>query len=286
MTIAIFGADGQLGQDLQLALSSHEITAVLERDVDIAEEAQVKAAVSKARPDWVINSAAMTHVDLCESEDVKAFRVNALGARNVAVACHESGARLVHISTDYVFDGEKATPYVEADAARPLNAYGISKLSGELYVRARHAQHYIVRTSGLYGLHPCVGKGRNFVETMLELAKKNEVLRVVSDEVLTPTFTEDLAEQVRRLIEATPEPGVYHATNDGECSWHDFAAEIFRVAGTNVKLEKTTTAEWNAPATRPAYSVLANAALQQHGIDSMPHWKDALKRYLGKKLAG
>ena len=120
----------------------------------------------------------------------------------------------------------------------------------------------------------------------MELAKKNEVLKVVGDEVLTPTFTEDLAGQVRRLIEETPEPGIYHATNDGECSWHDFAAEIFRLAGTKIRLEKTTTAEWNAPARRPAYSVLANAALQQHGIDSMPHWKDALKRYLDKKLAG
>jgi dTDP-4-dehydrorhamnose reductase len=287
MTIAIFGAEGQLGGDLQQTLSSYNPTPIPHSDVDIVDASRVEQSVADARAEWVINAAAMTHVDRCESEDTRAFEVNAIGARNAARACAKIGARLIHISTDYVFDGTKRKPYLEDDPPRPLNAYGISKLAGELYVRNNVDQHYIVRTSGIYGRHPCRGKGgANFVDKMLELAEKKDELSVVADEVLTPTFAEDLSEQIRRLIEAAPAFGIYHATNDGECSWYEFAAEIFRIKSSGVTLKKTTSAEWKAPATRPAYSVLENAALERAGIDAMPHWKDALERYLKTRSSG
>ncbi|MFQ5510243.1 MAG: dTDP-4-dehydrorhamnose reductase [Candidatus Krumholzibacteriia bacterium] len=285
MTIVIFGGDGQLGSDLRQALSAGDVVPVGHEDADIVDANAVAGAVAGARPQWVINSAAMTHVDRCEEEDVRAFEINALGARNVAVAARSHGARIVHISTDYVFDGSKGEPYVEEDLPRPISAYGLSKLAGEMFVRTLHPEHYIIRTSGLYGLHRCRGKGTNFVDTMLRLSRERDVLRVVSDEVLTPTFSHDLAQQIRVMIEENPPYGIYHATNLGQCSWHEFAAEIFRLAGSGARLEETTAAEWKAPARRPACSVLKNAALEGAGIQSMPDWKDALRRYLEARPA-
>ncbi|MEE9269519.1 MAG: dTDP-4-dehydrorhamnose reductase [Candidatus Krumholzibacteria bacterium] len=283
MTILIFGAEGQLGSDLQATLSLHTVVPVYEKDVDIVDRDAVSKTVANAQPEWVINAAAMTHVDHCEVEDVKAFEVNALGARHVAAAARSSGSRLVQISTDYVFDGSKKEPYVEDDLPRPINAYGLSKLAGELFVQTLHADHYVIRTSGLYSVHPCVGKGTNFVDTMLRLSRDTDVIRVVDDEVMAPTLSGDLALQIRALIEAKPPYGTYHATNAGQCSWYEFAKEIFKTTGSLVRLEKTTAAEWNAPARRPAYSVLANGALERAGIHSMSHWKDALHRYLDAK---
>ena len=283
--IAIFGADGQLGMDLQKALNKHRVEPLTYQDVDILDRARVGEILSAMKPDWVINAAALTHVDWCESNDVKAFQVNALGARHVAESALPANSRIIQISTDYVFDGSKVSPYTEDDTPRPLNVYGITKLAGEHYVRSVHPGHYIIRTSGLYGTHPCWGKKRNFVDTMLALGREKGEVRVVCDETLTPTFAEDLAGQITRLIETEPLPGIYHATNAGECSWHEFAKAIFELSGTAVRLEKTTAREWNAPARRPGYSVLENAALQQAGIDAMPHWRDALTRYLSKKSA-
>ncbi|UCG51754.1 MAG: dTDP-4-dehydrorhamnose reductase [Candidatus Latescibacterota bacterium] len=283
-TIVIIGADGQLGMNLQHALSKHRLELLTYQQVDVLDRTQVEDALGRIRPEWVINTAALTHVDWCEENDVKAFQVNALGARHVGESCRANGARLVQISTDYVFDGKKGTPYREDDPTGPLNVYGITKLAGENYVRSAHPDHYIVRTSGLYGPYPCWGKGTNFVDTMLTLAAQKDVLHVVDDEVLTPTYTEDLAEQLRTLIEASPPPGVYHATNDGECSWYEFARAIFEHTGMSPRIEKTTAAEWKAVAKRPAYSVLGNEALRLAGIETMPHWKDALGRYLSKKL--
>jgi dTDP-4-dehydrorhamnose reductase len=285
LSIAIFGADGQLGMDLQKSLSRHRVKPLTYQDVDILERPRVGEVLSSIKPDWVINAAALTNVDWCESNDVKAFQVNALGARYVAESSPPGNTRIIQLSTDYVFDGAKKAPYTEDDVPRPLNAYGITKLAGEHYVRSAHPGHYIVRTSGLYGTHPCWGKRRNFVDTMLALAREKGEVRVVCDETLTPTFAEDLAEQIRRLIESEPPAGIYHATNAGECSWYEFAETIFELSGTQVRLEKTTAREWNAPARRPGYSVLQNAALQHAGIDVMPDWRDALARYLSKKAA-
>lgn len=282
-TIAIFGADGQLGMDLRSALAPHELELFVYPDTDVRDRDQVREVIEKTHPSWVINSAAFTHVDLCEDRDLAAFQVNALGAKHIADTCRTAGARMIQISTDYVFDGKKGAPYIEDDPTGPVNVYGITKLAGERFVAGAHAENIIVRTSGLYGVHPCLGKGRNFVDTMLALADKNDRLRVVDDEVLTPTFAEDLAAVVRALIDTGPAGGVYHATNSGACTWFDFARTIFDLSGVKIRMEKTTAAEWNAPAKRPAYSVLENARLESAGVDPMPRWEDALGRYLQKK---
>ncbi len=283
LSIALFGADGQLGMDLQKALSAHRVEALTYQDLDILDRPRVAEKLAAVAPAWVINAAAYTNVDWCESNDLKAFQVNAVGVRHIAECSSPRDSRLIQISTDYVFDGRKSEPYIESDAPGPLNVYGITKLAGEYYAMSGHPKCYVVRTSGLYGTHACWGKRRNFVDTMLALAAEKDEIRVVCDEVLTPTFTEDLAEQIRVLIESEPPPGIYHATNAGECSWFEFAKTVFDLAGKTVRLEKTTAAEWKAPARRPAYSVLENAGLKREALDAMPHWKDALARYLSKK---
>jgi dTDP-4-dehydrorhamnose reductase len=285
LKVAVFGVQGQLGRDIEVALSGHEVLPILYEDVDITDRETVRRAVTGLAPDWVINAAAMTHVDRCETEERAAFEVNALGARYTAEASSAAGARLIYVSTDYVFDGRKGTPYNEDDLPRPLNVYGNTKLAGEYFSSAACPDHYILRTSGLYGTHECWGKGTNFVETMLSLAKKRSSIRVVRDEILTPTFTEDLAALLAALIETPPAPGVYHATNQGQCSWYDFATEIFMCTRTPIELEGITAKEWGAPARRPANSVLENARLQAAGFDTFPDWRDALARYLKKRSA-
>lgn len=289
MKISIFGIRGQLGVDLEAALSRHEIfghdVVDIDNTVDVTDREAVITCIDAERPDWVINSAAMTHVDLCESEAIKAYQINALGARYLAEAAADAGAAMVQISTDYVFDGSKTAPYVEDDPTHPINVYGMTKLAGEWFTESECERHYTVRTSGLYGLAPCRGKGTNFVEKMLELAKDRSELTVVNDEVLTPTFTADLAAQVALIVEGDLPPGVYHATNEGQCSWFDFATEIFRMSETPIGLSPISAAEWKAPAKRPAYSVLENAALEREGKNIMPDWADALERYIEQRKA-
>jgi dTDP-4-dehydrorhamnose reductase len=283
LSIAIIGADGQLGMDIRKVLARHRVVALTYKDLDILDPVRTTRRLAEAAADWVINAAALTNVDWCEANDVKAFQVNAVGARHVARAM-SAATRLIQISTDYVFDGRKRTPYEENDTPGPLNVYGITKLAGEHYVQAAHPRHYILRTSGLYGTHPSWGKKKNFVDAILSLAGERDEIRVVCDEVLTPTFTEDLAAQIEKLIESEPPPGVYHATNAGQCSWFEFASAILELSGKSGHVEKTTAAEWNAPARRPSFSVLENAALKRLDIDVMPEWRDALARYISKKV--
>lgn len=283
MRIAIFGSEGQLGSALIEALSAHDVAAIREADADVGDLEAVRRALADARPECVVNAAAMTHVDRCETEPAPAFIVNAIGARNVARAAATAEAMLVHVSTDYVFDGEKGAPYVEADAPNPLGVYGMTKLAGEMFSSLECRRCYVVRTSGLYGTATCIGKGTNFVETMLRLAGERDELSVVEDEHLTPTFADDLAVQIRTLMESPPAPGIYHATNAGECSWYKFAREIFRLEGVAVKVRAIPASEWETPTRRPANSVLDNAALAAAGIDVMPDWKDALARYLAAR---
>lgn len=286
LKIAIFGVEGQLGRDLQAQLSDFDVIEMLYESVDITDEDRVRSAVDMTKPDWIINAAAMTHVDRCETERDLAFAVNADGARHVAGAGAATDSKLIHISTDYVFGGEKQTPYIETDTPKPVNVYGESKLEGEKFVESECPHHYIVRSSGLYGRHECWGKGTNFVRTMLRLARDNTRLRVVNDEVLTPTYTEDLAVHVRRIVVDEPPPGIYHATNEGRCSWFDFATEIFRLSRSPIELEPISAAEWGAPARRPAWSVLANNALEAAGLNDFADWKDALARYLASGAPG
>jgi len=283
MKVAIFGISGQLGSDVAAALPSHHVIPIEHAHADIRDESAVVDALRGANPDWVVNCAAMTHVENCERDALAAFAANAGGARNVALAAEACGARLVHVSTDYVFDGEQRSPYLESDFPRPLNIYGSSKLAGEWAVRAASAENIVVRTSGIYGLNACRGKGTNFVETMIKRAAAGAPTRVVTDEVLTPTFSVDLARQIAAMIEHDVAGGVYHATNAGSCSWFEFAREIFRHAGAAAAPAPITAQEWNSPVRRPSYSVLENRALAALGIDRMPEWHDALSRYMSQR---
>ncbi len=282
MKILIIGANGQLGSDLVKVLDRENLIPLTHRQIEICEPGNLKAAFEKYRPEVVLNMAAYHKVDECEKNAEKTFAVNAFGVRNLALACREYDITLLHVSTDYVFGGEKKEPYVEEDAPRPLNVYGISKLAGEYFIRYTLERYFIVRSSGLYGVARSSGKGGNFVEWMLQLASQSRELRVVNDQVLTPTYTVDLAGQIRTLID-TEDYGLYHITNHGACSWYEFALKIFELAGVGANIRPTTSAEYGAPALRPAYSVLRNKALQELGIDDMRPWEEALKDYLRER---
>lgn len=290
MRITIIGANGQLASDLipRLERDGHEITGLAHAQVEVTDAASVGRVVSAANPDVVVNTSAYHKVDEVESEPNRAFAVNASGPLHLARACREAGAALVHISTDYVFSGEGRgpdEPYSETEPIDPPNVYGVSKAAGELAVRSVLPRHLIVRSSGLYGLAGASGKGGNFVETMLRLAgDPDRAIRVVDDQCLTPTSTRALADQIAHLL-TTDEVGTVHATCQGECTWYEFAAEIFSLSGLAPDLSTQTTAESGATASRPSYSVLDNAALRNAGCDRLPHWRDALAAYLDERKA-
>jgi dTDP-4-dehydrorhamnose reductase len=282
----IIGANGQLGTDLRDAFSRWDVLALdgpPGSDIDITDPAGVRRVLFSTKGSLVINTAAFTNVPKCEELRDLAFQVNAAGAGNVAQACAETGSVLVHLSSDYVFDGGKRTPYTEDDTPNPLNYYGVSKLEGEKLVSRHAKQSYIIRTSGLYGRAGSLVKGENFVDMMLRLHREGRRLRVVDDEVLTPTSSRDLALQIRRIAEAMPPFGIYHATNDGECSWHEFAGEIFRLAGVRPDMEPVHQKDYGALVRRPLYSVLENRNLKKAGIDIMEDWHAALKTYMKEK---
>jgi len=282
MRVAIIGATGQLGTDLTRAMGHRDVVSLSHRDIEVCDPEAAARVLRQIRPDVVVNTAAYHRVDECEDHPALAFEVNACGVKNLAEVCRELQATLVHLSTDYVFDGERRTPYTEEAAPAPLNVYGVSKLAGERLLQVSWERHFIVRSSGLYGTAGASGKGGNFVETMLKLARGGKPIRVVDDQVLTPTFTEDLARKIDQLIE-TDAYGLYHVTNDGACSWYEFARTIFDLVGMSVDLAPTTTAAIGARARRPAYSVLAKARLKAMGLDDLRPWPDALGEYLRKK---
>jgi dTDP-4-dehydrorhamnose reductase len=279
--VAVLGGAGQLGTDVIAAFrrAGHTAEAIGHDRVEIASEASVRDGLGAFGPDFVVNAAAFHHVEKCEQEPERAFAVNALGARHVARFCREIDAPVLYVSTDYVFDGAKGAPYVESDLPRPLNVYGNSKLSGEGFTRTETRKHYVVRVSGLYGTSPCRGKGLNFVELMLKLARERGEVSVVDDEVLAPTSTASVAEQVVALAQSG-RFGLYHAASHGSCSWHDFAAEIFRATGTPVTLKRALPGQFPMKVPRPTVSVLDNAALREAGLDRMLPWREALGRYL------
>ena len=236
------------------------------------------------RPDIVVNTAAFHNVPKCETEVEQAYALNAVAPRRLARVCGELGARLVHVSTDYVFDGAKQTPYVETDRPAPLNVYGVSKLAGEYEVLGAGGPHQVVRSSGLYGVRPCRAKGGNFIDTMYRVAAEKPEVRVVNDEVLTPTFTADLAAQLR-LLALEGRPGLYHATNQGSCSWYEFARTIFDLGGIATPLAPSSVRDMASPVRRPFYSVLENAALAAAGLDHMRPWREALADYMRRRAA-
>jgi dTDP-4-dehydrorhamnose reductase len=280
----LIGANGQLGSDLVKTLAGEDLLPLTHQDVDICEPVGVRATLRHYRPEVVINTAAYHKVDECEMNADQAFAVNSLGVRDLALACREQGCVLVHLSTDYVFDGRKGTAYVETDPPNPINVYGISKLAGEYFIRYLLDRYFIVRTSGLFGVAGSSGKGGNFVELMLRLAREEQAIRVVDDQVLSPTYTLDLARQIRALIQ-TEHYGLYHATSHGACSWYQFTAKIFELAGLSPSFSPQTTAESGARATRPAHSELENSALQRIGLDQMRCWEEGLAAYLEARRA-
>jgi dTDP-4-dehydrorhamnose reductase len=285
MKTLVIGSDGQLGTDVCKAFEDTELCRadISGGDVrlDITKDDEVRNLITKEfRPDIVVNTAAFHNVPLCEEDPASAYAVNAIGAKYLAVACQEMGARLIHLSTDYVFGNGGTVPYTEADRESPLSSYGASKLAGEHLIAAECEDHCIVRGSGLYGAAPCKAKGgRNFVQLMLHLAGERGEVKVVTDERVSPTYTVALAKQIRVIAERA-EPGLYHATCQGECSWYEFAGAIFEETGTEVKLLAATQADFPSPVKRPDFSILANQRLQEQGLDVMPHWRDALREYL------
>ena len=281
MKIAVIGANGQLGCDICTVLEKeHHVAALTHTDLEVTDLDACQQCFDAIRPDVVINTAAMHQVEHCEDNPERAFAVNAIGARNLALIANELDYTLVHISTDYVFDGSKGTPYLESDMTVPLNVYGNSKLAGELFVQTVAKRYFVARVSGLYGAHPCRAKGgRNFVTLMLYLAQERDEVRVVDDEILTPTYTMDIVKQLSGVIKSDAY-GLYHVTAQGQCSWHQFAAEIFKLTNTQVKLSVADPDEFPSKVPRPKYSVLGNGALSEAGIDTMPAWQDGLGQYL------
>lgn len=280
MKILLIGAGGQLGRDLSAAAASpHQLLPATHAQLDIRDPSAVDRYMAGARPDAVISTAAFHHVETCERQPKEAFATNAFGVLNLARACQRHGAILMHFSTDYVFDGQQRTPYLEGDRPRPLNAYGMSKLAGEYLLAANCPRHFILRTTGLYGLAGSAGKGGNFVETMLKKAAAGEPIRVVRDQVLTPTSTADLAAKSLELL-ATGRFGLYHVTSEGQCSWFEFAAKIFALSGLHPNLTPVDSAAFPSTVRRPEFSVLAKESLRAAGLAPMPAWQDALARYL------
>ncbi len=282
MKVAITGANGQLGADLCRALHNFDVIPFTHADIEIADMASVREAMLKHKPAIIINTAAYVRVDDCEDAKEEAFQVNALGARNVAVVAQELGARLVHISTDYVFGGEvepRTTPYTEFDTPIPLSIYGKSKLAGENLVRHFCLRHFIVRASGLFGVAGSSGKGGNFIETMLRLARERDELKVVNDQVFSPTYTRDLAQKIAQLM-ATEYYGIFHITSKGACSWYEFTTETLKLAGITTTVVPITSDQYPQKARRPRYSVLDNYHLRLLGMDDMRPWQEALKDYL------
>ena len=282
MKVAIIGANGQLGSALMQLLPERDVYPLTRPACDVRNADSVRDTLRRIRPGVVINTAAFTDVDACEDDVRQAFDVNASAVRTLASACAELGAVLVHVSTDYVFDGKKRSPYREDDAPHPLSVYGVSKLAGEYFARDGWPRHFVVRTSGLYGAAGARGKGGNFVETMIGMAREGQQIRVVNDQVLTPTYARDLAQAIRRLI-VTEAYGLYHVTNSGACSWYEFAGRIFERVGMRPDFGPTTSAEWRARAHRPPYSVLAHEKLAEVGGGELRVWTDALDAYLKEK---
>jgi dTDP-4-dehydrorhamnose reductase len=287
MKIAIIGANGQLGTDLVKAFTGNgdEVSVFTHSDIELSDLDSVSTRLRESRPDVVVNTAAMHHVENCEREPQKAFAVNGVGARNLALVARDLGTTLMHVSTDYVFDGTKTNPYEETDAPRPLNVYGNTKLAGEYFVRSTVEKHFVVRTSAIYGRSPCRAKGGlNFIELMLKLARERGEVRVVDSEIVTPTFTAELARQMVRL-RGSDAYGLYHATAEGSCSWYEFAREIFTLTGTKVNLQAAGPNEFPAKVPRPKYSVLENRGLKTHGLNIFRPWREGLRDYLSTKPA-
>ena len=281
MKIFLVGKTGQLGGDILRNGLGHEIVAPDRKVLDVTRPDSVIAALTEHRPDVVVNTAAFHNVPRCEAEPLDAFRVNCVAVRDLAVACRNVGALFVTFSTDYVFSGEKRTPYLEDDRPAPLQIYGISKLAGEFAALSAAPDHAIViRTCGLYGISGARSKGGNFIDKRISDAKAGTPLEMGSDQMVSPTWTGDLSQAVLQLIAHSGlRPGVYHLVNEGECTWYDFTQEIYRILGLDVEVRPVDRKGLTGTMRRPLYSALANTKANALGI-TLPHWKEGLARYL------
>jgi len=278
MRVTLFGASGLLGQELARELSGEQLTALSAKDADLRDHARVRDVIRDSRPDWVILSAAYTDVDGCESDRELAFAVNYEGAVNVARAAREAGSRLLFLSSDYVFDGSKSSPYQTTDVRNPTSVYGETKARAEERLIEILPDVCIARTSWLFG-----HGGKCFPATILKLASTRPEISVVNDQRGSPTFTRDLASALVQLCQASAR-GIIHVTNSGNCTWYDFAREIVRLSGMTTAVKPVTTAEFPRPARRPPYSVLSPDSLHAYNMQ-MPHWLDALRRYFASAPA-
>ncbi len=284
MKIAIIGAKGQLGFDLVRIFkdTEHEIVPLTHDDIDVIDFSLSKKIIKNIHPEIIINCAAYVRVDDAEEFPDKAFAVNALGARNIALICKDLDAILLHISTDYIFDGRKTLPYIEDDIHNPLGVYGASKLAGEYFVRNIVGKHYIIRSSSLFGVAGASGKGGNFVETMRKKAQNNEEIKVVDDMIMSPTYTKDAAYMIKSILTKNLPFGVYHVTNKGQCSCYEFAKAIFETLDMKADLSPTKTNILQSKARRPMYSPLVSIRLKKFGLE-MEGWQMALRNYLIEK---
>lgn len=279
--IIVIGANGQLGSDICKAFyDKFEVIPLTHKNIEITDINNVKFTVEKYVPDWIINTAAYHNVPECERNPEKALSVNAIGAFNLAKVCKEKKIKLVHISTDYVFDGKKRSPYFENDIPNPLNVYAISKLTGEFIVR-QLPNHYIIRVASLFGVAGCRAKGGgNFIETMLNLAKTRDTISVTSNIICSPTYTYDAAAEIKQIIAEDIPPGTYHVVNSGSCSWYEFALEIFNQMDISLDVLPKEESEEVEGVVRPLYSALSSNILKP-----IRSWQDALSAYLMERSA-
>lgn len=280
--IIVTGCNGQLGRAINQFYKNNSEVELINTDVaelDITDIEKTLELVKSVQPYAIINCAAHTGVDACETQLDSAYQINAVGPRNLSIAAAQTNAKMVHISTDYVFAGDAKTPYIEFDKTNPQGAYGRTKLQGEEFVKQFADKFFIIRTAWLYG------DGKNFVRTMLRLSETNEEVKVVGDQVGSPTSTAELVKIINQLI-WTDNYGVFHGTCEGQCSWAEFAEEIFRLARKNTKVKAITTSEYNAPAARPAYSVLENYMLKLTTNYTAADWKEAIAEYIKSELVG
>ncbi len=276
MKIIVTGAEGQLGHDVKKIMSqnNHEVFAFGRKDLDITSNDSVLQTITELKPDVIVHCAAYTNVDKAEDDKEMAYKVNAEGTKFIAEAAERVGAKVAYISTDYVFDGSAETPYEVKDQKSPLGVYGDSKSRGEDYIQEISSKYYIIRTAWVYG-----SNGKNFVKTMLNLADEHTELKIVNDQKGSPTYTYDLAKLIL-VLSSTEDYGIYHGTNSGECTWYDFAKEIFEIKHLNIKVNPCSTKEFPRPAPRPKYSVLGSKSLSYIDVEPLRHWKDALREYL------
>ena len=284
MKLAIVGANGQLGTDLQEVLSTdHDVVGLNHSDIEITDVDNIKKVLSSVKPQLVLNTAAYNLVPKAEQYPELAFQINSMGALNLAKVCNDLEITLAHYSTDYVFDGKKQKPYTEDDHPNPLNVYANTKLSGEYFVLNYCPNSFVIRVSGIYGKVPSRSKGGNFITTMIKLAKEKPEVRIVNDEILTPTPTYNIAKNTAELIK-TNSFGLFHMSCEGEVSWYEFAKVIWETLKLQTPLYPADVRDLPQEVRRPLYSVLENRNLQKLGINIMPHWKEALVNFLTKLM--